>query len=96
MAEDPASYAREQGGDWLVMEIYADNRVYSGATRVQEVVRATAELAVRISPDGRPDYSDHPLGYQDETSVAPPHFLARVLQARTTGPVIEVYRLKPD
>jgi hypothetical protein len=81
MAQDPEAYVREQG-------------TYPAATRVREIVRANAELVLRISPDGRDGYSEHPLGYQDETSVAPPRFLARVLQARTTGPVIEIYRLQ--
>jgi hypothetical protein len=96
MVDDPAAYIRAQGGKFLVAEVYAENRTHRGATQVHEALLKDATLLERISPDGRPDYSDHPLGAQDETSVPPPHFLARVLQARATGPVIEIYQLKLD
>jgi hypothetical protein len=93
MAQDPASYVAEQGGALVVLEVFAENRVHPGATKVREHLRRTARLLTRISPDGDPDACEHPLGYQEETSVAPPHFTARVLGARGTGPVLEIYAL---
>jgi hypothetical protein len=94
MVDDPSGYIRAQGGDWIVAEVYAENRTHPGATRVRDALRKQAQLVERISPDGTPDYSEHPLGSQDETSVVAPNFFARVLQARATGPVIEIYKLK--
>ena len=94
MVDDPSGYIRAQGGDWIVAEVYAENRTHPGATRVRDTLRKEAQMVERISPDGTPDYSEHPLGSQDETSVVAPNFFARVLQARASGPVIEIYKLK--
>jgi hypothetical protein len=93
IAADPEGWLAGLGGDWAVIEVFAGNRVHPSGTRIREALRRRATRVARFSPDGRDDYSEHPLGYQDETSVPPPHFLRRVLQARGTGPVIEIYRL---
>ncbi|HVS11369.1 MAG TPA: glycosyltransferase family 39 protein [Planctomycetota bacterium] len=93
IAADPARWLAGLGGDWAVIEVFAGNRVHPSGTRIREALRRRATRVARFSPDGQDDYSEHPLGYQDETSVPAPHFLRRVLQARGTGPVIEIYRL---
>lgn len=93
MANDPARFVAEEGGEIAITEVFAHNRVHPGASRLREWLLANAELLVRISPDGDPNYSDHPFGYQEETSVAPGIFFRRLLQARGTGPVIEIFRL---
>ena len=92
---DAAGTLREQGGDYAVVEVYA-GRAHPVGTRITEAFRARGELLARISPDGRSDYSEHPIGYQDETTVPNPHFIRRLLQARSTGPVLEIYRLTSD
>ncbi len=91
MRNDPAGYVAEQAGTLTVIEVFADNRTDPAGTRVREALAASRELLVRIGPDGPGTESDHPLGYQEETSVQAPLFLFRVLGARRTGPVIEVY-----
>ncbi len=91
MREAPETYAAEQQGDLTVLEVFSQNRTDPAGTRVREALAARSELLVRIGPDGPGTESDHPLGYQDETSVPAPHFLLRVLGARRTGPVIEVF-----
>ncbi|MFM7298537.1 MAG: hypothetical protein ACKO4Q_15135 [Planctomycetota bacterium] len=91
MRNEPAAYVAEQAGALTVIEVFADNRTDPAGTRVREALQASAERLVRISPDGPESESDHPLGYQEETSVPAPLFLFRVLNARRTGPVIEVY-----
>lgn len=93
MASSPQDYVRDQGGDWLVAEVFADNRVLPAATKVREWLLAHAQLQARFSPDADPRFSEHPLGYQEETSVAPGTFFLRLAQARCTGPVIEIFRL---
>jgi hypothetical protein len=93
MANDPARFVAEEGGEIAITEVFAQDRVHPGASRLREWLLANAELLVRISPDGDPGYSDHPFGYQEETSVAPGIFFPRLLQARGTGPVIEIFRL---
>jgi hypothetical protein len=93
MTSSPAEYVSEQGGEIVVTEVFSGNRTHRAGTLIREQLLASARLLTRISPDNDPAASDHPLGYQDETSVAPPHFLARVLRARCTGPVIEIFAL---
>ena len=93
---DARGFLAEQGGDYAVAEVYAENRAHPVGTLITEAFRANGELLARISPDGRDDYSEHPLGSQPETSVPNPHFTLRVLQARSFGPVIEIYRLNPS
>jgi hypothetical protein len=92
MADTPGFLA-EQGGDYAVVEVFADNRVHRIGTDITEFYRAHGELLARFSPDGDPHFSEHPFASQDETSVPTPHFTRRLLQARGTGPVIEIYRL---
>jgi hypothetical protein len=87
-----ADAVHTQGGDYAVVEVYAD-RAHPLGTHVTEAFRAQGELLARFSPDADPHYSEHPLGYQDETTVRNPHFTLRILQARCSGPVIEIYRL---
>ena len=93
IAADPDGWLAGLGGEWAVIEVFADNRVHPLGTRIREALRRRATRVARLSPDRRDGYSEHPLGYQDETSVPAPHLLRRVLQAQGTGPVIEIYRL---
>jgi hypothetical protein len=93
MASSPEQYVAEQGGELLVAEVFADNRVSPAATKLRQWLLANARLVERISPDSRPDYSDHPFGYQEETSVPPGIFFRRLAQARASGPVIEIFEL---
>jgi hypothetical protein len=93
MLNSPGEYVADQGGELLVAEVFAENRVSPAATKVREWLLANARLVARISPDSRPDYSDHPFGYQEETSVPPGIFFRRLAQARASGPVIEIFEL---
>lgn len=93
MGSDPAAYVAQQGGGLLVAEVFAENRVSPAATVVRQWLLANARLLARFSPDSDPDASDHPLGYQEETSVAPGIFFRRLARARGTGPVIEIFEL---
>jgi hypothetical protein len=76
--------------------VFADGRGAAPGAALTAGFRAAGERLARISPDGDQDFSEHPFGYQDETSVQSPHFTWRVLRARCTGPVLEVHRLARD
>ena len=91
--EDASGFIHKQGADYAVVEVFAEGRLAPAGPALTAGFRTGGELLVRISPDGRDDYSEHPFGYQDETSVKTPNVTARVLGARCTGPVIEIYRL---
>ncbi len=93
MLQAPAEYVAEQGGELLVAEVFADNRVSPAATALRQWLLEHARLEARFSPDARTDYSEHPFGYQQETSVPPGTFFRRLAQAERTGPVIEIFRL---
>ncbi|MCC7013399.1 MAG: hypothetical protein IT454_12620 [Planctomycetes bacterium] len=93
MQQDPAAYLREQAGELAVIEVFAGGRTHPGGTAVRLELMRSARLVARFSPDSDPLSCDHPLGYQEETSVPPPHFFSRVLGASGTGPVIEIYEL---
>jgi len=93
MANDPARFVAEEGGEIAITEVFAENRVHLGGTKLREWLLVNAELLVRFSPDRDPGYSEHPFGYQEETSVSPGIFFQRLLQARGSGPVIEIFRL---
>ncbi len=93
MLQDPQRYVEEQGGEWLVAEVFADNRVSPAASAVRQWLLAHAQLEARFSPDADPHESDHPFGYQEETSVPPGTFFRRLARAQRTGPVIEIFRL---
>lgn len=94
--KDAAGFIANQGADYTVAEVFAEGRGARPGTALTEGLRAAGELLVRFSPDGTDGFSEHPFGYQDETSVPNPHFTWRVLQARCTGPVLEIRRLGRD
>jgi hypothetical protein len=91
--EDAAGLIAAERADYAVAEVFGDGRLAPVGPSLTAGFRASGELVARISPDARADYSEHPFGYQDETSVQSPHFALRALQARCTGPVLEIYRL---
>ncbi len=91
---DPLRLLRESGADWAVVEVFAENRVHPGGTILRTMLMERARLAARFSPDMNPFAYEHPLGYQEESSVEPPHFLWRTLHARCMGPVLEIYDLR--
>ncbi len=94
LVSDPERLVAELGAELAVVEVFADNRVHPGATLLRSMLMDKATRLARFSPDGDPYFSQHPLGYQDESSVTPPHFLARILNARCMGPVLEVYDVR--
>ena len=95
---EPRAYLEVEQCDLVLLEVFAQNRTSVAATRAREELQRTCDLLVRISPDGDRDGSDHPLGFQNETTptVHNPNFTARVLRAEGTGPVLEVYRPRPQ
>lgn len=92
MARRPADYVRSQVGDLLVAEIFAAGRVHRGLTRVHREFRREGELLARFTPYRSSFLGEHPMQFQDETSVRPAPFAWRVLQAERMGPVIEILR----
>jgi hypothetical protein len=91
--EDAAGFIAARRADYAVAEVFGDGRLAPVGPSLTAGMRAAGELVARISPDARSDRSEHPFGYQEETSVESPNFTLRALQARCTGPVLEVYRL---
>jgi hypothetical protein len=89
---EPWKFLRESGARLAVIEVF-EGRPPRAAGLVRAALRREAKRVARFSPDGRADRSEHPLDPQEATIPSPPWFLPRVLRARATGPVIEVYDL---
>ncbi|MBM3990282.1 MAG: hypothetical protein FJ298_04660 [Planctomycetes bacterium] len=62
--------------------------------RIVESLRRIATPLARLSPDADPGFSEHQLWDQDVEARDWPHVTARVLRARTVGPVIEIFALR--
>ena len=94
LMEDPQGLLRSAGADLFVLEVFGPDRPpFTAAAMRGRLVEGARRLA-RFTPDSRDDYSEHPFDYQDPTvRPHPPAFLPRLLQARRTGPVIEIYAL---
>jgi hypothetical protein len=93
---DPAQYVRDLRGRWVVFEAH---RLWDwkGLMRLHEALPSVGHLAIRFSPDrpGRMEaFGDAPIAHQGFDPV--PHavfWFARILEARCTGSVIEIWEL---
>ena len=83
--EDAAGFIAARRADYAVAEVFGDGRQAPVGPSLTAGFRAAGELLARISPDGRADRSEHPFGYQDETSVQSPSFTLRALQSALHG-----------
>lgn len=93
LEREPLAVLARMGADYAVIEVFAPGRNLPAASLLRDALLAGAERVARITPDRRDDRSEHPFGYEDMAHVKAEHFLLRTLQARRTGPVIEIYRL---
>jgi len=94
LAADPLGTLRAQGADLALIEVFAPNRAPYFGAQLREGLQRGARLLARFTPDATDGYSLHPFECQEPTVKPPPRaFLPRLLQARGTGPLIEVYDL---
>jgi hypothetical protein len=90
--EELDRFVRSHGPGYYVVNTIAPNQSPDRA-RIVASLRRIARRVARISPDGDSGFSDHQLWDQDVEAEGWPHVTSRVLEARTVGPVIEIFEL---
>lgn len=91
--EELDRFVRSHGPGYYVVYTVDAQQSPERARIVASLRRIGTPLA-RLSPDADPGFSDHQLWDQDVEAIGWPHVTARVLRARTVGPVIEIFELR--
>lgn len=91
---DPARFIRDLDADWIVIEVHRTHD-WGGLLRLREALGEVGELVVTFSPDRVRRWGDVPIAHQgfDPRPFPVPWFL-RILDARCTGMVLEVWKLR--
>lgn len=93
MLEDPQAYLGAGGARLILIEVFDADRPPPHFKVLRERLREQCRLLVRFSPDSDPQRTGYPFDAQEPTVPRPPWFLPRMLQAESTGPILEVYDL---
>lgn len=91
---DLAAYVDHYGPGLYVIELERQ-RKHRWYARIRERVAQVGRLEARLSPDGDPFLTELGLGVQEREFADRPHAAWRILCARSTGPVLEIYRVEP-
>jgi hypothetical protein len=91
---DPAGYVRDLGGSWIVIE--ARRRwEWRGLDRFRGTLGEIGDLAARFEPDDAERYGDAPIAHQGFDPLPfPIPWFRRILGARCTGSVLEIWRIR--
>jgi hypothetical protein len=92
--QDPVGYLKLLGGDYAVIDVYEGGRPPTVLNFIRPALIAIGVRVARFSPDGVDEGSNLPIMYQDDEYPTPTNWFARILGARCTGPVIEIYKLR--
>ncbi|HEV8113204.1 MAG TPA: glycosyltransferase family 39 protein [Planctomycetota bacterium] len=94
LLKDPAGFLRGLGTEWVVLEVH---RVYDwrGVAKLRGALGQIGELAARFSPDRIGTWGELPIAYEGfDPRPSPVFWFLRVLQARCTGMVLEIWRVR--
>ncbi len=94
--EDPAGFVARLDATHVLLEDYLERRRDPVLGALYAEVRRRGQLVASWSPYAAGVAERLPLTYQDAPIWRQPHYARRVLQARTTGPVLELWRLPRD
>jgi hypothetical protein len=92
--QDALAHVRVTGAEYAVIEDF-DDSIRPGAARLRASLASGADLVARFSPMQVDTGDDRPIAYQDDGVDRRAVWWWRVILARSTGPVIEIYRLRP-
>lgn len=92
VAADPELFVRELQVDFVVVHALEMVRFHSAFTSVRGALMREAQLVARFSPDVRE--REIPLDFEDFEHYEPDPWAWRTLFAESSGPVIEIYRLR--
>jgi hypothetical protein len=94
LMKDPAEYLRRLDTKWVVLEVH---RTYDwkGVAKLRSALGEIGELTARFSPDRMGTWGESPITYEGfDPRPFPVFWFLRVLQARCTGMVLEVWKLR--
>jgi hypothetical protein len=94
IARDVVGYLKGLGADYVVIDVYDGGRKPIFLNALPPALREVGELVARFTPDAVDEGSNLPLMYQDDEYPGATPWLWRVLHARCTGPVIEIYKMR--
>ncbi|MCC6409639.1 MAG: hypothetical protein IT453_20965 [Planctomycetes bacterium] len=94
LRQDAAQYALALDADYVVVEVYEHYWRSRLLKNAYDGIVLRGQLVARFSPDGERPNDGLPLSYQDDAMPRDVHWLGRVLRAESTGPVVEIYRLR--
>lgn len=92
----PQAFFATSGPGLFVIEVYEQRDQNPTHIYLRGALQSLGTRLARFSPDGPEHDTRFPLIYQDrvEDGGAWPNYFRRVFTARTTGPVIEIYRVE--
>jgi hypothetical protein len=94
LLHDPAAYVRELGASWVVIEARRTWE-WRGVEKLREALPQVGELAARFEPDDAERYADAPIAHQGFDPLPfPIPWFRRILGARCTGSVLEIWRIR--
>lgn len=91
---DPAAYLRDLQATWIVVET---RRLWDwrGLDAMRATLGEIGELAARFAPDDAERYDDAPIAHQGfDPRPFPIPWFRRILGARCTGSVLEIWRIR--
>lgn len=94
ITHDPVAYLKLLQGDYAVIDVYEGGRTPIMLNAIPPALRQVGDLVARFSPDSVDGGSNAPIMHQDDEYPGATPWLWRVLRARCTGPVIEIYKLR--
>jgi hypothetical protein len=94
VTQDAVSYLELLHGDYAAIDVYDNGRRPLVLNAIPPALREIGDLVARFSPDTVDEGSNLPIMYQDDEYPGATPWLWRVLHARCTGPVIEIYKLR--
>ena len=97
-SRDPGAFIDALRPGVFVIEVFERRTDHELNVRLRQAFLARGRPLARFSPEGRGN-DEHPFFYQlsdhfnDDERTPVPHFVARMLRARSIGPTLEIYRL---
>jgi hypothetical protein len=90
---DPVDSLRSLHAAWIVMEVHR-TWDWGGLVQLRTALMRQAALAARFSPDSESRWGDVPIAHQGYDPLPfPIPWFRRILGARSTGSVIEIWKL---
>jgi hypothetical protein len=90
----PVSYLRSLNGDYAMIDVYDGGRRPLVLNEIPPALKEIGERIARFTPDAVDTGSNLPLAYQDDEYPGWTPWFWRILHARCTGPVVEIYKLR--